>query len=81
MSESYKIWTTRDGNKIKIEDMTSQHILNTIRCIKNEKIGFVVNCGYAMDNDYIEYFEDTETKECWINTFKKELKRRGINYE
>ena len=28
-------WTMKDGTKIKMEDMTDQHILNTIRVISN----------------------------------------------
>lgn len=73
-----KIWITRNGEKIAIKDMSTQHILNCLNAIEEGKIIFVSNNGYAPDNDYIEYEENDLGKEHWIKTFKNELKKRGV---
>lgn len=71
-----KIWTTQNGNRIRLKDMTTQHIKNCIRCIEDGRINFIINMGWAQDNDYIEYDEDIQQKEKWIKIFKDELERR-----
>ena len=73
-----KIWITKNGEKIAVKDMSTQHILNCIKAIKEEKIIFVTNTGYAPDNDYIEYEENDLGRERWIKTFENELKKRGV---
>lgn len=70
------IWTTRDGTNIKVENMSTQHIKNTLRCIENGKISFTINLGYFEDNDFQVIEEDDITKEKWIKIFNNELKRR-----
>lgn len=76
-----RIWTTQNGKKIKVKDMTTTHILNTIKCIKEGRINFIINMGWAEDNDYQMYDEDTETKEKWIKIFNDELERRKRDAE
>lgn len=71
------IWTTQNGNKIKVKDMTIQHIKNCIRCIEEGRINFIINMGWAEDNDYQMYDEDTEEKERWIKIFRDEFERRS----
>lgn len=71
-----RIWKTKEGKSIKVKDMTTQHIINTLNAIEDGKIQFVINMGWAQDNDYIEYDENTGEKERWIKVFKEELKRR-----
>lgn len=78
LNGSDKVWITRSREKIKVKEMSTQHIINTIKAIEEEKIVFVVNCGYAQGNDYIEYEENIEGKEHWIKIFKNELKKRGV---
>lgn len=70
------IWTTQNDTRIKVKDMTTQHIKNCIRCIEEGKINFIINMGWAEDNDYQMYDEDTEEKERWIKIFSDELKNR-----
>lgn len=70
------IWTTQNGSKIKVKDMKTQHILNCIRCIEEGRINFIINMGWAEDNDFQMYDEDTEQKEKWLSIFNKELERR-----
>lgn len=69
-------WKIQNGSEIKVKDMTTQHILNCIRSIEEGRINFIINMGWAEDNDYQMYDEDTETKEKWIKIFNKELERR-----
>ena len=71
-----RIWRTKEGKSIKVKDMTTQHIINTLNAIEDGKIQFVINMRWAQDNDYIEYDENTEAKKRWIKVFKDELKRR-----
>lgn len=69
-------WMTQDKNKIKVKDMKTLHIQNCIRCIKEGRINFVINMGWATDNDYQEFDEDTEERERWLKIFNKELELR-----
>lgn len=71
-----EVWITSSNTKIKVKDMTIQHIRNCIRCIEEGRITFIINMGWAEDNDYQMYDEDTEKKERWLKLFNNELKRR-----
>jgi hypothetical protein len=83
---NYKVWTLKDGRQVKIEQMTSSHIENCIRALKENRINKIIDLkaleeiGWGLDDDYIEdiEMEDTEWKSNWINAFKEELKRRGV---
>lgn len=70
------IWTTQNGTRINVKDMTTQHILNTLKCIEEGRIQFIINMGWAQDNDYQEYDENIGEKERWIKIFEEELERR-----
>ena len=70
------IWTTQNGIKINVKDMTTTHILNTLKCIEEERIQFIINIGWSQDNDYQEYDENIGEKERWIKIFEEELERR-----
>ena len=76
MTNAYKKWTTRNGEKIAVKDMTTQHIKNTINCLESGRITWYVNGGWAEDNDYQEIIEIDSIKYNWLEVFKKELKRR-----
>lgn len=70
------IWTTQNGTKINVKDMTTKHILNTLKCIEDGRIQFIINMGWATDNDYQEFDEDVERRDHWIKIFEEELERR-----
>ncbi len=70
------IWTTQYGTKINVKDMTTKHILNTLKCIEDGRIQFIINMGWATDNDYQEFDEDVERRDHWIKIFEEELERR-----
>ena len=70
------IWTTQYGTKINVKDMTTKHILNTLKCIEDGRIQFIINMGWPTDNDYQEFDEDVERRDHWIKIFEEELERR-----
>lgn len=72
------IWTTQNGRKINVKDMTTQHILNTLKCIEERRIIFLIDLGYLEDNDCKIIDENDIKKERWIKIFKEELKRRKV---
>lgn len=78
MSKADEIWTTKDGKKIKVKDMTTEHIKNTIKCIEDGRIQFTINLGWAEDNDYQIIDEDTSTKYKWLEVFNQELQNRVL---
>lgn len=78
MSKADYIWTTRDGKKIKVKDMTTEHIENTIKCIEGGRIQFTINLGYFEDNDFQVIDEDTTKKYEWLEIFKQELQNRTV---
>lgn len=73
------IWKTQNGNKIKVKDMTTSHILNTLKCIEDGRIKFMINLGWLEDNDFEIIEEDDIRKERWIRIFNEELERRNTN--
>lgn len=72
-------WITKNNKKIKIKDMTTQHIKNCIKAIQEDRIqvGESIQLGYTQDGngdgiiyDFIDFSKD------YIKTFNEELKRR-----
>lgn len=72
-----KIWITREGKKIDVKNMSTQHILNCIKALEENRINFYVSLGYFEDNDFQMFDEDEERKINWIKTFENELRNRG----
>lgn len=80
-----KVWQCKDGRKIKLEDMTTSHIENTIKMLKYKTIPYWLTmldaCGDAPDglsNSYEMYSISNTLKnaEKWVKTFEEELERR-----
>lgn len=66
-----RVWTTQDGDHIRVRHMTANHIRNCIRLLDPP----VVLCGFGEDDEpYADY--DPEAEE-WLNIFRAELDRRG----
>ena len=62
MKSDCGFWKTKDGEIMRMSEMTDQHLLNAIAFVKRrakEGVNVVFNLGYADDNDYMEYEEYT----------------------
>ena len=73
-------WKTKDGKELLIKDMSTKHIKNCIKAIKEDRVhvGVHLDVGYTGDGDgdgviyqWIDYGNE------YIEAFKDELKRRG----
>lgn len=66
-------WTTRDGRKIKIEDMPTDHLKNCLNYLEKigEDISYIDQCG--RDGDSMYY--DLEPNPIYI-VLQRELGRR-----
>ena len=81
-----KHWITQNGDKIEYKKLEDSHLLNIIKWIdRRAEIGGVVtvNCGYATDNDYVEYysyeiFGDDVRDRYDYEGLLKEVKRRKL---
>lgn len=72
------IWTTRDGTKIPVRDMTDSHLLNTIRMLRrsgaNENGG---DSTYTIGGD-TEYVETGEIDDM-LRSMLDEADRRALS--
>lgn len=74
-----RYWTTKNGAKIPIKDMTTDHIKNCIKALKEKRIvaGRRVNIDYTCDGDgdgvIYDFIDDSND---YIKEFEKELERR-----
>lgn len=73
-------WETKDHKKIKICDMDTLHIKNTINYLKKHKDFYneSYSLGYALDNDYIEYeyVDNSHLVDKKIGELEEELARQ-----
>lgn len=67
-------WTTKNGDKMLIKDMTTQHIKNCIKAIEEERIqvGMLISDEDGIGGDFIDYSED------YIEAFERELEKRKM---
>lgn len=75
-------WRTKNGTEIEIKNMTTNHIKNCIKAIKEERIviGENIDVGYTCDGDGdgITYAW-LDNGDIYIRAFEEELKRRKEN--
>ena len=75
-----KSWTTLQGEKLLIKDMSTRHIENCIAMLKRNKPDFLSEAEAAAEHGFnltASIFQEGEEK--WqdaIDSFKRELKRR-----
>ena len=73
-------WTTKNGDKIEIKDMTTQHIKNCIKAIKEKRIiiGTNIDVGYTGDGDGDGIiYQWLDSGDYYVKAFEEELKRRN----
>ena len=84
------IWVTKDGQSIRVKDMTDSHLVNTIRFLKRKSLNelYSLSCfiqgeqaSYMID-DMITSHEDDEVASYYnssiYNTMIDEACKRGI---
>ena len=84
-----KVWTTKDGQKILIEEMTDQHLLNTIAFLERvhqEEIAAAWSClstlrgemaQFYCEND-IDKLESEESNHPQYDDLVEEAMSRGL---
>jgi hypothetical protein len=71
----YSIWRTRQGEFLKISDMTSQHIQNCIAMIERSEFDNGVDIYEPLPEPDV-YYVDYELYKPYLKVFKKELESR-----
>jgi hypothetical protein len=79
-------WTTKNGEQIDIKKLDDSHLLNILKFIKRrarEGVNVIINCGYATDNDFIEYdgytmYGNEVMEHMNYSALLKEAKNRGL---
>lgn len=78
-----KLWTQGDGKKIRVCDMSDQHLNNAIQLLEdrmenppNQMFGSWGWCGDNMDLDFIDDDFDMTFYKKSIETMEKEARRR-----
>jgi hypothetical protein len=77
-----KKWTTKDGTKIRIKDMTDSHLLNTLRLLERTASLMIVECPCDGDKDWCfcgrnRHYEPEDLTPLYFD-LKKEAVRRGL---
>lgn len=76
-------WETRDHDVIKIEDMETSHIENTIALLLRTRDFYDEGCGDLWDPDTFDYDDNSYLVDIKIEELEEELKKRqkeGISW-
>lgn len=74
-------WETKDHKMLKIKDMETSHIENTIKFLKkhpnfyDEEYGY---CGFEIDDFFYDYIDNSNLVEQKIEELELELRLRKI---
>lgn len=76
------IWTTRDGRRLKVSEMTKEHLENAIRFLSRnlpllrEIVAWRFSIG-ERGYDFHRSNRNLERTNEWIQAFREELESRG----
>lgn len=89
------IWVTKDGERIRISNMTDRHLLNAHRFVCNQIVriqeateSFFHPVFGPSEGSMAEFYAEREMEEVWDRelyllkwrgVFEKEIKRRGLH--
>ena len=79
MRKVTKMWTTKDGTKVRICDMTDQHLENTIRMLEraHDQIQDEPFCDFCEESEWLELErERRELLGIWAPAFPKSIGAR-----
>lgn len=71
------VWHTKDGSAIKVVEMSTKHIGNTIRHLRRRINEVSSNAALRMEHGDEEVVAAIQRFTDWIEVFEKELARRA----
>ena len=74
-------WETKDHKKMKIQDMETSHIKNTIRYLKKNTDFYDIASGVFYDPSTYYYEDNSHLVYKKVEELENELNRRGENNE
>lgn len=86
MSTQYEVWTTKDGRKVPVREMTDLHLLHTIRAIVEGRLFPGI---HLMDDGFFPIPDEAadiaaeaaeQERGRWLTVFQAEAIRRGLDW-
>lgn len=70
-------WTTKDGRRLKIQEMTDQHLINTIRYVERNQYKYVMCFGGGSGEDVWYEEKEIDLMPQYLD-MRREAYRRGL---
>lgn len=90
---SDEVWTTKTGEKFPVKDMTDAHVSNVVGYLRRrveelcaaDNYAWVAFAGcrgdiasYHAEQETVSVADKRSTTQRWLETFRVELRRRGL---